>query len=715
MKFDSAWDEHLLIDPVTGNVLEVNSRFEEVSGYPLEEVAGRPWEDLLLGLDAFAIEQVRHELDREGIVNFDCRKARMGNAPYPVRVQVRLGLHNGKLTYFAVFRDLTAEHQVREAVTILSSDYGEQCGEHRSERGIERLAKWLDIDYFLVASVTDPEASRLDVITLFCRDELEGDIADIDDHSPYRLALQGELVCARSDAARAMGGDRFLEANSIESYFCLPLYGSHNSVEGVLVAASKEQVAEWDLALNVLKALAIRFATEIELARHREATIAQGLRDSLTGLPNRLLFNDRLATALSEAQGAGEMFAVLLVDLDRFKTINDSLGHKVGDQVLLGVAERLTSSVGPTDTVARYAGDEFTIVIRHVSQRSKVEQIAERINRRLSRAITLSNGDPLHITASIGMAFYPEDGASTEQLLKNADFAMYSAKGMGRNNFQAYKEGPEQSNPQKLVLEAKLRTAQVNGELRVFYQPQVNARNEDIVGMEALLRWEHPELGLISPGFFVPLAEETGLILGMGEWVLEKACEETRDWQSRFELPLRLGVNLSALQLKQPELPKRIERILLATGLSPDSLELEVTESINIKRIPNLRQVLMSIRELGCHISIDDFGTGQSSLDYLRRFPADRIKIDQSFVRNIGIDPDDEAIIEATVKMAHNLKRRVIAEGIERETHLSFLRGLGCEELQGYLFCRPLPAGEFEQLLIERQRFIQPFDEGIRG
>jgi diguanylate cyclase (GGDEF)-like protein len=399
------------------------------------------------------------------------------------------------------------------------------------------------------------------------------------------------------------------------------------------------------------------------------------------------------------------MFAVLFVDLDRFKNINDSLGHSVGDQVLMAVAKRLRASVRASDTTARYAGDEFTMILRHIVQRDDVMRIAEKIVRVMEVPLTLADGAELHITASIGVSFYPDDATSAERLLKHADVAMYSAKGLGRNNFQSYVAVPEESHQQRLALEAKLRLAEKNGELRVYYQPQVETHSEDIAGMEALIRWEHPELGMISPGFFIPLAEENGLIIPIGEWVLRTACADAKRWDDRFGLRLRVGVNLSAVQLRlQQTLVQLVADVLHESGLDPDLLDLEVTESINVKTIPNLLETLQGLRELGCKISIDDFGTGQSSLDYIKRFPADRIKVDQTFVRNIGVDPDDEAIVRATIGMAHSLNRAVVAEGVEIEEHLDFLRAQGCEELQGYLFCRPLPAASFENLLVERER-----------
>jgi diguanylate cyclase (GGDEF)-like protein len=457
----------------------------------------------------------------------------------------------------------------------------------------------------------------------------------------------------------------------------------------------------------VLRCAAARFAQSIELRRTREQGRAEGLLDALTGLPNRLLFNDRLDTIIREANRTGECFAVLFLDLDRFKAINDTYGHAAGDQVLTVVTQRLCSSIRASDTVARYAGDEFTVVLRHIIKSDDVLRVAEKIVQVMEAPVHLEGGEELQVTASIGVSFFPDDAADADTLLKHADEAMYAAKHLGRNNFQIYEMSQDQAQQQDVALISRLRHAERNGELRVFYQPQVDATTEDIVGMEALVRWEHPELGGISPGVFIPLAEESGLIVSLGEWVLRTACAQAQAWEQAYGLRLRLGVNLSAMQLMEPDLLAVVAAVLRETGLDPGLLEMEVTESISIKEVPNLVENLHGLHDLGCRIAIDDFGTGAASLDYLRRLPADRIKVDQSFVRNIGIDPDDEAIVRATIEMAHRLKRGVVAEGVEIEQHFEFLRANHCDELQGYLFCRPLPQASFERLLAERQRLVE--------
>jgi diguanylate cyclase (GGDEF)-like protein len=522
----------------------------------------------------------------------------------------------------------------------------------------------------------------------------------------YRRINTGETIAIERGANDAIDCP-VVKRLKLQSFIGIPLVGDKRTPIGTMLLGSQRVIGNFAHALKTAQALAQRFALEHLVSRYRYDSRFHGLHDGLTRLPNRILFNDRLENSLAEAARGSERLAVVFVDLDRFKTINDSLGHNVGDQVLTSIANRLRTAVRASDTVCRYAGDEFVLLLRHVVSREDVGRISEKLLHLLEAPLTLNDGSELHLTASVGVAFFPEDGEKPEELIRRADAAMYGAKGLGRNRYQFYLAQPEESQHQRIALEAKLRQAERNQELRSFYQPKVDTLSEDIIGMEALIRWEHPELGLISPGFFIPLAEETGLIVSMGEWILRTACIDAKIWHERFGLNLKISVNLSALQLKQKNLLDVIERALNESQLPPQLLDLEVTESINVKDIPNLMDLLASIRRIGCSISIDDFGTGQSSLEYLKKFPADYIKIDQTFVRNIGLDPGDEAIIRATIDMAHNLGLKVIAEGVETEDHLKFLRAHQCEQLQGFLFSRPLPARSFEKLLAEREKLLK--------
>jgi len=518
--------------------------------------------------------------------------------------------------------------------------------------------------------------------------------------------LDGEPVLYRSEAVQRVPTDPLLPLLELSGFVGLPLLDERRVVLGAMLAGTRRGFGDMAIVEPLLRCAAARFAQGLELGLTREQGRAEGLLDALTGLPNRLLFGDRLESILREAVRNGECFAVLFVDLDHFKAINDTHGHAAGDQVLQEVTRRLRGSVRASDTVARYAGDEFTVVLRHIVKNDDVQRVAEKILQVVAEPLELENGTRLQVGVSIGVSFFPDDAADAETLLKHADEAMYAAKRQGRNNCRIYEVSPEYAREHGLALRSRLRHALGNGELRLVYQPQVGTDSEDIVGMEALLRWEHPELGPISPAVFIPLAEETGLIVPIGEWVLRMACRQAQEWEQRYGLRLRLGVNLSALQLMEPKLPATVFRALQETGLDPTLLELEITESISIKAAPNLVENLQALHRLGCRIAIDDFGTGAASLDYLRKLPADRIKVDQSFVRNIGVDPDDEAIVRATIEMAHRLGRSVVAEGVETEQHLAFLRAHDCDELQGYLFCRPLPVVSFERLLAERQQLL---------
>ncbi len=599
---------------------------------------------------------------------------------------------------------LTASAQAESPLEILAGLARTGLDVQGVQPVIKRLIADYGLDFFYVCLERGGTDAEPQVLAAFPR-TAQGTLHPIWQTELYRRVLAGSEFNASEDAANRLG-EPFFKQLRLSGLLALPLYGEGQRALGALIAGSRKPQLRASELLSVLRMVGSHLALQSLVARYRSDSRFQGLHDSLTRLPNRLLFNDRLQTAIAEAGRSGEQFAVLFVDLDRFKTINDSLGHSIGDQVLSAVAKRLRASVRASDTISRYAGDEFTLILRHIVHRDDVTRIADKIVKLLETALTLTDGRELQITASIGISFYPDDGKDGETLLKHADVAMYNAKGMGRNTYQVYVAVPEESHRQRLDLEAKLRVAERNNELRSYYQPQVDAKSEDIIGMEALIRWEHPELGLISPGFFIPLAEDTGLIIPIGEWILRTACVDAKRWLDKFQLPLMISVNLSALQMRQPNLVEVVANALRDSGLPPEHLDLEVTESMNIKDTPNLMDILTQLRALGCHIAIDDFGTGQSSLDYIKRFPADRIKIDQTFVRNIGVDPADEAIVRATINMARNMDRIVVAEGVETEDHLRFLREYGCQELQGYLFCRPLPAASFENLLSERARLL---------
>lgn len=416
--------------------------------------------------------------------------------------------------------------------------------------------------------------------------------------------------------------------------------------------------------------------------------------DVLTGLPNRAQLEDRIKYAISLAKRDNGELAVLFLDLDHFKDINDTLGHRIGDALLIELAKRFRSVLREADTISRLGGDEFIFMLSNTTTQG-ITHVAQKILDSIAHPFTIDQNE-LTVTASIGIAIYPADGTDQETLSKNADIAMYRAKQEGRDNYCFFTEAMQEHSARNLRLTNALRHALKRDELHLVYQPQVSLHDNRIVGAETLLRWNHPELGNISPAEFIPLAEESGLILPIGEWVLRSAVEQAKRWIEAGLPPMIVAVNLSAVQFRHPSLPDLITDILKETGLQPEYLEIELTEAVAMKDPKRASAVMDSLNELGIRMSIDDFGTGYSSLSYLKRFKVYKLKIDRSFVRDIHTDPEDKAIVSAIISMANSLGLKTIAEGVETAEQLNYLRGQGCDEIQGYLYSKPLPAEEFE-------------------
>jgi len=383
--------------------------------------------------------------------------------------------------------------------------------------------------------------------------------------------------------------------------------------------------------------------------------------------------------------------AVLFFDLDRFKIINDTLGHTIGDRVLVAVARRLKVCMREIDTVARIGGDEFAMTLVNLNKAEDAETVARKILKKLAQPYTIDIHE-LFITASIGISIYPDNGTNPDNLLRNADIAMYHAKGQGKNNYQFYTSEMDKGADRKLGLENSLRRSVEREELIIYYQPKVDIQSGTIIAMEALIRWEHPEFGLLSPAEFIPLAEETGMIISIGEWVLLKACQQNMAWQDIGLPPMRVAVNLSAYQLQHKKLIDSVKNVLESSGMEACYLELEVTETVIMQNPDFAVSIFSELREIGVHISIDDFGTGYSSLAHLKRFSVNTLKIDKAFVRDVEIDTTDAAIAIAIIAMGNSLNLKVIAEGVETVGQLAFLKDNQCDEMQGYLFSRPMPA-----------------------
>jgi diguanylate cyclase (GGDEF)-like protein len=420
--------------------------------------------------------------------------------------------------------------------------------------------------------------------------------------------------------------------------------------------------------------------------------------DSLTALPNRGMFNKRLNQAISLARRDGKQLAVLFVDLDRFKNINDTLGHDAGDLLLQEVGKRLHACLRDSDVVARLGGDEFVVLLSTLRDAADVELVAGKILAATSKPFVVL-GQEFRVTASIGASTYPKDGDDEQTLMKNADIAMYQAKAGGRNNFQFYSMQLNTHSFEHLALESSLRRALEHDEFQLHYQPKIDARSGGIVGIEALLRWQHPELGMVAPTEFIPIAEETGLIVSIGKWVLRTACAQNVAWQKRGLPHLNMAVNLSRRQFSDDGLLRDITSILAETGMSPELLELEITESTLMHDIGKAIGTLKAFKDMGVRLAIDDFGTGYSSLSNLRKFPVDTIKIDGSFIRDLSHDAENRGIAEAIITMGKTLSLTVVAEGVETKEQADFLRARACDEFQGFYFSKAVAAGKFAELL----------------
>jgi diguanylate cyclase (GGDEF)-like protein/PAS domain S-box-containing protein len=664
-----AISQGVLISDVRRRTTYVNQAFEAITGYTQAEMLGRSCSVLQgPGTSPEVVQAMSEALDAGRPFHGELLNYRKDGTPFWNELSVTPVFdERGELSQFVgVQRDVTARRQA-QAQSMLAAQVFEQSGEGFIITDAEFRIVKVNRAFSAISGYGEAEALGRDLRQLK---------SGLHDHAFYRALWskleqsglwQGEIWNRRRD------GTEFAQWLSM-SRVCDEQGQTTHHIASFSDITQRKQAEE-----NIRR-----------LAHY----------DLLTGLPNRALLSDRATLALQMAQRRNEPMALMFIDLDHFKNVNDSLGHRVGDLLLVALAERLRGALRDQDTVSRVGGDEFVLILP-ATDANGAAHVAQKVLRAALQPYQIEQHE-LTITPSIGIALYPFDGQDFDALAKCADAAMYRAKQDGRNTYCFYTAEMQALSTRTLVLENALRRALERHELQLVYQPQRAMASEQVIGVEALLRWHHPELGWVSPAEFIPVAESSGLITVIGEWVLRTAIQQLRVWIDRGLPPMTMAVNLSAVQFRQPTFPDQVCRILQDAGVAPWSLELELTESVASDDPLGAITVMDRLHALGVRLSIDDFGTGYSSLSYLKRFKVCKLKIDQSFVHGVPEDAEDQAIVAAIVSMARSLGMRTIAEGVETAAQMEFLRARGCDEVQGYLFGRPLPADELEAFVRAR-------------
>ncbi|HXW77249.1 MAG TPA: EAL domain-containing protein [Candidatus Eremiobacteraceae bacterium] len=698
---------------LAGNVAEWNAAAERIFGYTRSEAVGREGVSLLRPL-AFGGRRTAtlHEWtgDVETLHSTRENVTKDGRRIICEWHDTPLLADDGKLLGFtSVVTDVTdrvrMQEQLRDSEAAIRSLYEVTSAPYADFLDQLRAVLAMGSSFFRLQSglVTHIEGQNCEVVAAQFPDNrfLSGDVLPLDRMYSAKVAADNETLVIRHASAEGWIDHPAYLHHRMESYIGTPVHVAGKTYGTISFASTEPRdQAFTESEKDFLRLIAQWLGLAIE-RRNVEAELRHNaLHDSLTGLPNVRLLHDRLHAAIENAKRTSKPVAVCFLDLDRFKIVNDTLGHRIGDSMLKEVTQRLSSCLRESDTLARLGGDEFVILLPQVENAAAAAKVAQRMLETLSQPFVVE-GQDLFATASMGVSMYPDDGADPDALIKNADHAMYRAKELGRDTFLMYSSNDE-IRRERLALETALRRALKNDELLLHYQPQVDIATGSVIGIEALVRWNHPERGLVPPNDFIPLAEETGLIVPIGGWVIEQACRQVSDWKRMGFPALRVAVNVSARQFRHGSFVDSVTKVLAHFELDPSLLEIELTESATMHASDLELEALQRLKFEGVRLAIDDFGTGYASLSNLKRFPIDAVKIDRSFVRDCLNSTDDAAIVKAVVSMGHALHLQVVAEGVETREQLSFLQLLGCDRAQGFLVGRPASASEVERAMAQR-------------
>ncbi|SFL73316.1 EAL domain-containing protein [Nitrosomonas communis] len=669
---NQAADSIFITDPA-GRIEYVNPAFEKLSGYSAEEVKGKTPAFLYSGLhdNNFYLQLWQAISNGHTYQATFVNRHKNGELFYEEQIITPLKDEQGNITHFvSTGRDITSRIKAEEERTRLTAILNATPDLVAIFEPEGRLRYLNESGRRLLELGVEKDVSRYTIQELFATDKNQQSFAEV-------LAIAQQQGIWSGETLLQIPRNKELPVSQV-------------------VLAHKESNDSIEYLSTIARDITERKRFEAELQH-------QATHDRLTSLPNRFLLLEHFSSALKNAQRHNYNIAVLFMDLDNFKRINDSLGHTAGDILLEQIAQRLQSCMRANDTVARHGGDEFTIVLNELKEPENILDVLNKLYNAFKHPVIIHNHD-VYVTFSIGIALYPHDGDRIEDLLRHADIAMYRAKSMGPNQYCFYASDMNIRGHELLALEGDLRRALVQNEFVLHYQPQIDLRNNRVIGTEGLIRWQHPVRGLVSPADFIPLLERSGMIISVGEWVLHQACKAHRDWRAAGFNDIRVSVNVSATQFNDIDLLDKIRYALREEDMPKHALELEITENILMRDPAGATEVLESINGLGVRIAVDDFGTGYSSLAYLKRFPLDALKIDQTFMTDLTDYSGDAAIVEASISLAHKLDMEVTAEGVETNTQLEFLRTHDCDVVQGYYFCRPLPMPELTNVLHEKTK-----------
>ena len=668
---DQTTDFVILVALPDGTVTDANAALGRLLGEPAKDLIGRPFAELGLGDAQSVLDVLRQEMGdcvagnpmpgHSVIVEFS-PPDRAGEALW-LDFSYRVAVVDGRLFGVMVGRDITERRRNHQMVTALLAEK-------------EALLENALVGILMVRQREIVSCNRR--------------FAAIFGYASAALIGQSTRILFETDDAFAAFGEeayRSLAGGASFTATLMMVHADGSSFWCELTGSAVDPRYPRESSIWIFTDV-----TERRLAEERAKFLSY--HDALTGLPNQLLLQDRLQQAIAFSNRMGTKVALMVLDIDRFKAINDFLGHDAGNRMLVAVAERLKRHLRGTDTVCRQGGDEYLLLLTNLAEPDAVVTFLGELQNSFREPFRIDDSE-MAISVSVGVTMYPEDGADFGTLLRKADMAMYRAKDAGRNSYRFFNEEMNDAVIEQATLHAGLRRGLEAGQFALYYQPQVEVATGRLVGAEALIRWNHPDLGLVSPARFIPVAEETGLIVEIGDWVLREACREAARWMALGLPELRVAVNLSALQFKRGDIEKSVAGAIEASGIEPYMLELELTESILISDTENILSTVKRLKSMGVRLSIDDFGTGYSSLSYLKRFEVDKLKIDQSFIRDLATDPEDAAIVRAIIQMARSLGLRTVAEGVETQDVLDHLRLFHCDETQGYFHARPLPAADF--------------------